>query len=357
MEKEYILLDVLGKSRFTNTSMYLAKHKITNSLNVVKLTELDDASSDKVAFIQKELLICKTLFHKNILIHDQSFTVGSKLYVIIELMRFGSCSDLIDSNFKCGLPEAAIAFILQSVLKGLSYLHYLGLIHRGIKASHIFISDNNVVKLGGNRNLISTINAVGKSKTIYDYPKHATTSLPWLSPEILQQNMEGYQTQSDIYSLGITACELANGYAPFTDMSNTQMLYEKLRGTRPCLLDKTTIPQSTVIHLQDNEHLDEIQRDHITRQERLFSSLFHQFVLQCLQRHAFQRPTTNRLLSHQFFEQASNIDLTKMLLPLIPISIEAINLQDTNDEDVVDLTTETSKLNIAEWDFEISIAS
>ena len=75
----------------------------------------------------------------------------------------------------------------------------------------------------------------------YDYPLHvAKTNLNWLSPEFLQQNLMGYNERSDLYSLGVAACEMANGLVPFSEMPATMMLIEKLRGASPKLLDCST---------------------------------------------------------------------------------------------------------------------
>lgn len=59
----------------------------------------------------------------------------------------GSASDIIEVH-KRPLKEEEIAAICEGVLRGLSYLHALGRIHRDVKAGNILLTENGTVKLG-----------------------------------------------------------------------------------------------------------------------------------------------------------------------------------------------------------------
>ena len=53
--------------------------------------------------------------------------------------------------------------------------------------------------------------------------------------------MLGYCEKSDIYSLGITVCELANGEVPYSRMEEaTCMFLDKFEGIQPFIYDATT---------------------------------------------------------------------------------------------------------------------
>ena len=86
--------------------------------------------------------------------------------------------------------------------------------------------------------------------------------LPWKAPELLEQNCHGFGTKIDIYryclfvfgydprtnsSLGIFACEIVNGSIPFLDKAPTLIMLEKLKGSQPLVMDRTTLDE----HLGD----------------------------------------------------------------------------------------------------------
>lgn len=196
----------------------------------------------------------QTCEHPNLVKYYTSFVHGRELHMVMELMDKGSMLDVIsyfDTVTKGGvLDEPAIATVLKAVLQGLDYLHSNMKIHRDVKAGNILLNSSGEVKLadfGVSAFMGETAEdafdrgahaEVAKKKHLREglASKQTFVGTPcWMAPEVMEQANQGYNQRADIWSLGITAIELATGTAPYADMPPLQVMTRILEQNPPSI--------------------------------------------------------------------------------------------------------------------------
>ncbi|XP_029599625.1 STE20-related kinase adapter protein alpha-like [Salmo trutta] len=290
-----------------------------------------------------EVLLSRLFRHPNLLTSRLVFSSCCQLWVLTPLMGYGSADSLLRTFFPDGMRESLIAYLLHGVLKALQYLHLMGYVHRGVKASHILLSGEGRVYLSGLHSVYSMMRDGKKVRTVFDMPHHSPTLLPWLSPELLRQDLHGYGVKSDIYSLGIVVCELVSGRVPFQDMPPTQMLLQKLRGSHCCLLDVAPSPLGELGGLKVSrsgvdsgigESVATGSLTHTATAERPqspapknHSATLHNLVQLCLQQQPDCRPSASTLLTHAFFKQVkrhhTRDSFLSLMYPAVPLGVSS----------------------------------
>ncbi|XP_078375973.1 STE20-related kinase adapter protein alpha-like isoform X2 [Oculina patagonica] len=362
--EDYALLSFIGQGFGGLSKVFVARHCPSKTLVVVKQTNVDVQNAEQLENLKYEVQVLRSLCHPNILPFYCSFVTRQEVRNVIPLMDFGSCADMLKARFSEGMSEILIAAILWEILQALDYLHKLGIIHRAVKGSHILIGADGTVCLSGLRKSIMLKKEGDKLRMAHHFPSHAVAVLPWMAPEILQQDLQGYDFKSDIYSVGITAIQLARGTVPYIGMPPTKVLLEKLKGSTPKLCDSLVVGDvdtSTQLTSGTDSGVSSgitslgegREASQVTSQGK-FSLAFHQVVDSCLQRDPSLRPTATGLASHPFFKQVKR--KAKELLPELLSTVPSLaNCEDDKriDQDVASsiASDSLSGMTLDEWAF------
>ncbi|KAG3259945.1 STK24-containing [Ictidomys tridecemlineatus] len=215
-EELFTKLEKIGKGSFGEVFKGIGNR--TQKEVAIKIIDLEEAE-DEIEDIQQEITVLSQCDSPYVTKYYGSYLKDTKLWIIMEYLGEGSALDLLEPG---PLDETLIATILREILKGLDDLHSEKKIHRDIKAASVLLG---------------------------------TPS--WAPPSGCQS---AYDSKADIWSLGITAIELAKG--------------------------ETTLPHTHTL-------------------EGNYSKPLKEFVEACLNKERSFRPTAKELLKHKFIMRSA----------------------------------------------------
>ena len=240
-------------------SVYEAEADTSGQRVAVKLLSRRLAANpSSVERFRQEGRLASQIAHPRCVFVLRADTDAGRPYIIMELMPGRTLKDMVDDRGPLPVGEAILRTL--DVIDGLIEAHRLGVIHRDVKPSNCFLTEDDRVKVGD----------FGLSKSLGANPdKQLTHSGAFLgtvlfaSPEQIRGEPVGYDT--DVYAVCATLYYLLAGQAPHQHESLTAALAKAISEPPPSVRIRCPLATAEL----DRLILKGLERD----RERRFQSL------------------------------------------------------------------------------------
>eukprot|EP00457_Paulinella_chromatophora_P005908 gb/GEZN01005926.1/.p1 GENE.gb/GEZN01005926.1/~~gb/GEZN01005926.1/.p1 ORF type:complete len:467 (+),score=87.63 gb/GEZN01005926.1/:210-1610(+) len=295
------ILAKLGEGSYG--SVYKALDQRDGKIVAIKVLEVEN---DDIAELSKEINILKDCHSPFIVAYKGAYEKDNNIWIVMEYCGAGSVCDLMAICEKT-LTEAQIAVVMRYSLEGLQYLHKNKKIHRDIKSGNILLNHDGDCKLADFGVSAELTTTMAKRKTVIGTPY-------WMAPEVLQSTE--YNGKADIWSLAITAIEMAVGEPPHSNVHPMRAIF--------------MIPTSDPPTLPNPEK---------------WGADFNNFLEICLVKNPEKRPSASDLFSHPFIKKAGSKKIIADLVEECMQEIEEYREQEMKDAEKKDDGTMDSQMN------------
>jgi serine/threonine protein kinase len=271
----FTILGNIGHGVFGD--VYQMLHQPTMKVLAGKLIKASLAADHDV--LETEVSAMSEVFSQYCLKYHGSIEWDGSIMILMDYCKNGSLRDILDRREEV-LSEAQISVVLRDVLKGLQVLQTRHrIVHRDIKASNLLLTDACFVQICDFSLTSRFDRATCETMTIVGTPY-------WLAPEVISGSTYGFP--ADVWSLGITAVELAEGAPPYIELSGGKAMIEIALNGFPGY-----------------------------RFSELHSPEFCDFVAHCVAREEKDRWSVQELIKHPFIERGKRLKREEVLKDLL----------------------------------------
>ncbi|XP_035228958.1 serine/threonine-protein kinase Nek4-like isoform X1 [Stegodyphus dumicola] len=218
--ENYQLIKQIGQGH--SSEVWLVKCSKTRKKYVLKRIDLRHACKreQRAAYLEARLL--STLKHPNIVTYLDSFhDSNASLYIVMGYCEHGDLYTCIKNRNGVYYEEKQIIHWFVQICMALKYLHDKNVLHRDLKTQNIFLTRNELIKIGD----------LGIARVLNSTHEMATTLIGtpyYMSPEIFAG--KPYNQKSDVWALGCCMYEIATLKQAFNAQDIHTLIQKIMKG-------------------------------------------------------------------------------------------------------------------------------